>query len=109
MTSLKSADQLSSRRGLVPHSAISAVSALSLLIALSACEERIVSVPIYPPSADLALEAKPVPTDDIVTSAQAAAEYDAAVEAWGERGWRQVGRLCRYFKGHGMAVECPEP
>ena len=78
-----------------------------LLLGASACGERVVSVPIFPSSADLALEPKPVPTDDIVTSAQAAAEYDAAVEAWGERGWLQVGRLCRYFKGHGMEVSCP--
>ena len=51
---------------------------------------------------------KPVPSPDIVTSAQAAAEYDIKVESWGERGWRQVARLCRFFEGHGMEVGCPE-
>lgn len=79
----------------------------ALVLTAGACEPKVVSTPIFPPSADLAVEAKPVPTDDIVTSARAAAEYDAAVESWGERGWRTVGRLCRYFKGHGMAVDCP--
>lgn len=64
-------------------------------------------MPVYPQSADLAVEPKPVPTHDIVTSAQAAAEYDIAVEGWGERGWRAVARLCRFFAGHGMAVSCP--
>lgn len=66
-------------------------------------------MPIYPTSVDLKVEPKPVPGPEIVTSAQAAAEYDVEVEAWGERGWRQIARLCRYFKGHGMEIQCPDP
>lgn len=91
--------------------AISPIRSLMLCacaLAASACgAERVVSVPIFPPSADLLAEAKPVPGPEIVTSAQASAEYDIAVEGWGERGWLTVARLCRFFKGHGMAVECP--
>lgn len=64
---------------------------------------------IFPPPADLAVEPKPVPPLEIVTSAQAAAEYDVALESWGERGWRTVARICRWAKENGMAVECPEP
>ena len=77
-------------------------------LAASGCGERVISTPLFPPSADLVVETKPVPPLEIVTSEQAAAEYDVAVEAWGERGWRTVARLCRYFVGHGMQIECPK-
>jgi hypothetical protein len=50
-----------------------------------------------------------VPGDDIVTSAQAAADYDASVESWGDRVSRAGARLCRWAKGMGMAIECPAP
>jgi hypothetical protein len=46
---------------------------------------------------------------EVVTSAQAAADYDIAVEAWGMRGWATVARLCRWAKANGMTVDCPEP
>ena len=76
-------------------------------LAASGCAGRDGPVVLFPPSADLQVEAKPVPGNDIVTSAAAAAEYDVKLESWGERGWRTVARLCRYFAGHGMAVDCP--
>ena len=79
----------------------------ALALAASACGERVISTPIFPPSADLAVESKPKPPPEIVTSAQAAAEYDVAVESWGERGWRTVARLCRWAQGHGMTIDCP--
>ena len=66
-------------------------------------------MPIFPPSADLQVEAKPVASAEIVTSAQVAAQYDVAVESWGERGWRSVARICRWARGHGMAIACPRP
>lgn len=35
--------------------------------------------------------------------------YEASLEAWGDRGWRQVGRLCRWAEANGMkGLECPE-
>lgn len=81
----------------------------ALLLAASACGERVVSTPVFPPRADLAVEAKPAPTADIVTSAAAAAEYDARLEGWGERGWATVARLCRWAGRNGMTIECPQP
>lgn len=60
-----------------------------------------------PPAADLAVEPKPVPPPEIVTSAQAAAEYDIAVEGWGERGWRTVARICRWAVENGAEITCP--
>ena len=76
-------------------------------LAVSACGPQIQVRPLYPPAADLAVEAKPVPPPEIVTSAQAGAEYSARVEAWGERGWLAVSRICRWAKAQGMGVECP--
>lgn len=66
----------------------------------------------YPPLADLqaVTEAKPVPTDEIATSAQAEADYNASVESWGDRLSSAGGRLCRFFKETGMqGLDCPEP
>lgn len=64
--------------------------------------------PIFPPRAELIVEPKPVPPADIVTSAQAAANYDIAVEGWGDRGWRQIARLCRWAEEMGMPdISCP--
>lgn len=63
---------------------------------------------LSPPSAELQVRPKPTPPANIVTSAKAEADYNVAVEAWGETGWQQVARLCRWAKGHGAAVECPE-
>jgi len=62
----------------------------------------------YPPYADLQVEPKPVPPVDIVTSERADALYSVELEAWAERGWLQVGRLCRWAKGHGADVACPD-
>lgn len=55
----------------------------------------------FPSSADLAPEPKPLPGLDILTSEKAAADYDAAVEAWGTRGWQAVARICRWAKDNG--------
>jgi len=41
------------------------------------------------------VEAKPVPGVEVLESEDAARRYDSALEAWGERGWAQVGRICR--------------
>jgi hypothetical protein len=67
--------------------------------------------PIFPPSVDLeaAAEAKPVAPAAIVTSAQAAAAYDIAVESWGERVSRAGGRICRWAVDNGaeLPFACP--
>ncbi len=76
------------------------------LLAVSACARPDARpTPIFPPSADLVTEPKPVPPPEVVTSAQAAADYDIAVEGWGERGWLAVGRICRWAVANGM----PDP
>lgn len=66
---------------------------------------------ILPPVADLqaVTEAKPVPPDAIATSDQANADYNAALEAWGDRISAAGGRLCRWsertFK---KSLGCPK-
>lgn len=62
--------------------------------------------PIFPPPADLRIETKPIPGPEIVTSAQAAADYDIALELWGERGWQAVRRICQWAADNGAAVTC---
>jgi hypothetical protein len=66
---------------------------------------------IPPPAADLkaAVEAKPVPGDDIATSDQANADYSAAVEGWGDRLYSAGGRLCRWSeKTYKVKIGCPK-
>lgn len=77
-------------------------------LAVSACAEQVRIQPAFPPVADLQVEPKPVPPPEIVTSAQAAADHDIAIEGWGERGWRAVARICRWAKEQGLTVDCPE-
>lgn len=84
--------------------------ALSLAVSGCATKERL--QPIFPPSADLqaATEAKPIAPPEIVTSAQAAAEHDIAVESWGERVQRAGGRICRWAVDNGaeLPFDCPD-
>jgi hypothetical protein len=84
---------------------------LTLLLSLSTASACAVPASRFPPRADLvaATEAKPRPTADIVTDSKASAEYNAAVESWGDRVGAAGGRLCRYFREIGMKVDCPEP
>lgn len=78
-------------------------------LAVSACDHQERIQPLFPPRVDLAVEPKPVPPPEIVTSAQAAAEYDIAVEVWGERGWQAVARICRWAVANGaQGLDCPE-
>lgn len=77
------------------------------VLAVSACAPKERLSPAFPPVADLAVEPKPVALPEIVTSAQAAADYDIAVESWGQRGWNAVARMCRWAKDSGASVDCP--
>lgn len=66
--------------------------------------------PIYPPSADLRVEAKPRLDPAALDSEAALDAHDSAVEAWGERGWAAVGRLCRWAADNGApGLDCPAP
>lgn len=65
---------------------------------------------LYPPAADLAVEAKPRLDPAALDSEAALDAHDIALETWGERGWAAVARLCRYFNGRGMkGLSCPPP
>src|SRR5687768_16570948 len=79
--------------------------------AVSGCAGPRVQVrPLFPAAVDLAVEPKPAPPADIVTGAQAAAEYDIAVEGWGERSWLAVARVCRWAVENGAeGLNCPVP
>lgn len=64
----------------------------------------------FPPAQDLAVEPKPVPPVEVLTSRVAGEKYDNALEAHGERGWAAVARLCRHFDRMGMpGLDCPQP
>lgn len=76
-------------------------------VGVASCET--VAGPL-PPAQDLLVQPKPVPPDEVLTSRIAGEQYDNAVEAWGEAGWAQVGRLCRFFNEVGMkGLDCPAP
>lgn len=64
-----------------------------------------------PSADDLQVEAKPPLTVAVLSSEQAHKEYDAAIEAWGERANRKVGRLCRHAvsTGYKLPFACPKP
>lgn len=95
----------------MPRSRLPRLLPLVLLLApLTACagREHILVQRPDPPAADLTVEAKPVMPDAAITDDAAAAQYGSDVEAWGERGWAAVGRLCRWAAANGMAhPACP--
>jgi len=45
---------------------------------------------------------------EAIASDNALAEHDAAVEAWGERGWAAVARICRWaeISGAQLSFRC---
>lgn len=49
---------------------------------------------------------KPKPGADILTPG-GNANYNAAVEGWGDGVSRAAGRMCRFFATRGMKVDCP--
>ena len=79
----------------------------SLGAAVASCET---TAGTFPRAEDLTVQPKPSPPDEVLTSRIAGERYDNAVEAWGEDGWAQVGRLCRFFDEMGMKrLSCPPP
>lgn len=62
--------------------------------------------PLFPPAADLKVEAKPRLDPSALDSEAALDAHDIALEAWGEAGWAAVARICRWAKANGMAVAC---
>lgn len=64
----------------------------------------------FPSAADLAVEPKPLLDPAAVESEAALDRYDIELELWGERGWSQVARLCRFFDEMKMpGLNCPPP
>lgn len=85
--------------------------ALALLLApLAACggEPHILAQLPLPPVADLTVEPKPPFPDAAITDDAVSAQYGSDVEAWGERGWASVARLCRWAAANKMVhPTCP--
>ena len=74
----------------------------------SGCASK--GTPAFPPSADLAVEPKPVLTPESIFSEAALDAHDIAIEARGDRLAAQVARLCRFFDTMGMrGLDCPPP
>ena len=81
---------------------------LAMPLLASACAS---SGAIPPPVPDLqaVVEPKPVPSDDIATSDQANADYNAAIEAWGDRISSAGARLCRWSeRAYKIKIGCPK-
>lgn len=84
------------------------VASLSLA---SGCVSKERILPVFPPAADLRTEAKPQLQPADLGSEAALDAHDIAVETWGERGWRAVGRICRWAVANGATLpfECAPP
>ena len=82
---------------------------LAIALTATGCAVQGSPRPIFPSAADLAVEPKPAITPAVLADDRAAAEYDSAVEAWGERGWAAVARICRWAARLGATVNCPPP
>lgn len=83
----------------------------AMLLTVSGCGGRGATFHTYPPAPDVRVEPKPVAGPEVFESEQAAREYDSALEAWGERGWAAVGRICRDAVRKGAPYPdgwCPE-
>lgn len=81
---------------------------LSCSWAVAACAHKAPPNPVFPPPADLRAAPKPQLAAEALGSARALAEYNAAVEAWGDGLAAQVGRLCRWSEEMGAeGLSCP--
>lgn len=47
---------------------------------------------------------------EAIADDKAAARYSENLESWGERGWSQIARLCRWAATNGATgLDCPKP
>lgn len=85
--------------------------ALAVLLSLvSGCASKAPMTRIYPPAADLVVEAKPQLDPAALDSEAWLDAHDIALEMWGERGWATVGRICRWADQMGAKdLNCPPP
>ncbi len=79
---------------------------LLFALAASGCAKPASALQTFPPVELLGSTPKPVPTVEILTSAQAAAAHNIAIETWGQKGWDQVRAVCLWAKVRGMDVNC---
>lgn len=64
----------------------------------------------FPSATDLQVEARPILDPAALSDDRALNDYEVEVEAWGARGWSQVGRLCRWAMANGMpGLGCEAP
>lgn len=67
---------------------------LASLATASGCAKQEPTFHSYPPVEDVRPEAKPVPGLETLESEEAANLFDSKLEAWGDRGWAAVRRIC---------------
>lgn len=78
------------------------------LVLASSCASKGPPLIAYPPAADLKVEPKPLLAIEALGSDNALSDHDAAVEAWGERGWATVARICRWAEANAAPrLNCP--
>jgi hypothetical protein len=77
------------------------------LVSSCASKERISTQ--FPPAEDLQVKPKPALDPAALDSEAALDRHDDDVKAWGEEGWLQIGRLCRWATGNGaiLPFACP--
>jgi hypothetical protein len=73
------------------------------------CAPKVSIQPAFPPAADLKVVNKPVLAPEALGSEEALDAHDIAIETWGELGWKQVSRICRWAVANGAILACPSP
>lgn len=74
----------------------------------SSCANSVESVPIFPNAVDLTVQPEPPLPIEALSDPAVEDQWRDETLLWGRAGWQAVGRLCRFFEGHGMVVICPE-
>lgn len=74
---------------------LAALALPAMLLTVSGCGRQAGTFQGFPPVEDVRTEPKPVPGPEVFESEQAARTFESAIEAWGERGWSAVARICR--------------
>lgn len=61
-----------------------------------------------PPAEDLRVEPKPALSEAARESEAVYEQWNIDIEAWGQRGWDTVARICRWADRNGMTgLSCP--
>lgn len=83
----------------------------ALLWLAPGCAPKVLTSQQFPSAADMRPEPRPQLGIDALNSEAALDAYEIELEAWAERGWRAVGRICRWAVANGAKLEyrCPAP